>query len=137
MHSSAQVYPSRPLPTSLRIAAVLAWVWGILIIVFGMVLFTLASQVSPGQGLGGIIAAVFACSIVYCALGYGLGRGRRLAIWSAIGFTALVSLGSVLTLLTERRPGLIIALIFNQVLFWLVVVGFTRLVATERSGVGA
>jgi len=97
-----------------------------------------AGVAAPSRaGLGPEIAAVFACAIAYCGFGYGLRRGSRVAIWLAIVFTALVSLGAALILMRERRAGVIIALVFNQTLFWLVIVGFTRLVASERGDVGA
>jgi len=135
--TSAVTHLPQPLPTSLKVAGLLAWVWGILIALAGMVLFTLASRLPSGRRVGGEVTLVLACGLAYCVVGYGLRRASRFAIWLALGFSTLVSLGALLELLVAPRPALIAALIINQTLFWFVLVGFTRLVAIERSRVGA
>jgi hypothetical protein len=137
MSSSAPLKTSGAPPTSLVLAGFLAWIWGITIAILALVLYTFASNLPAGQRQGSVVALVFLFAVVYCCLGFGLRRANRIAIIGTLAFTLLICLGAGLELLTERRPAVFVALLVNQVLFWLVIVGWTRMRAVTSREVGA
>jgi chromate transport protein ChrA len=124
-------------PPGFIIASVLSWVWGVLLALLAMIMFTLGFHLPSAERSDGDLLLLVAMAVVYCYLGYGLRKGRDAAIRVALVTTSVISLVTILGLVVGRRLPPLVGLAVNLALLGFVLWGQRLRKGSRAEQVGA